>query len=106
MNGAQPSGVGRLRLRIARSFAIMKQIRIYGGVYMIFLKALAVVLGLAFLLFGYFIYFKKKYNLINGFEADFQDGRKNEAYAKRVGLVEFVVGIALLIAGVALILFT
>ena len=27
---------------------------------MIFLKALAVVLGLAFLLFGYFIYFKKK----------------------------------------------
>ena len=63
------------------------------------------VLGLAFLLFGYFIYFKKKYNLINGFEADFQDGRKNEAYAKRVGLVEFVVGIALLIAGVALILF-
>ena len=73
---------------------------------MIFPKALAVVLGLAFLLFGYFIYFKKKYNLINGFEADFQDGRKNEAYAKRVGLVEFVVGIALLIAGVALILFT
>ena len=71
---------------------------------MIFLKALAIVLGLAFLLFGYFIYFKKKYNLI-GFEADFQDGRKNEAYAKRVGLVEFVVGIALLIAGVALILF-
>ena len=70
---------------------------------MIFLKVLTVVLGLAFLLFGYFIYFKKKYNLINGFEADFQDGRKNEAYAKRVGLVEFVVGIALLIAGVALI---
>ena len=34
---------------------------------MIFLKVLAVVLGLAFLLFGYFIYFKKKYNLINGF---------------------------------------
>ena len=105
MNGAQPSDFGWLRLRFGRSFAIMKQIRIYGGVYMIFLKALAVVLGLAFLLFGYFIYFKKKYNLINGFEADFQDGRKNEAYAKRVGLVEFVVGIALLIAGVALILF-
>ena len=48
---------------------------------MIFLKVLAVVLGLAFLLFGYFIYFKKKYNLINGFE------------------------IVLLITGVALILF-
>ena len=72
---------------------------------MIVLKILAVVLGLAFLLFGYFIYFKKKYNLINGFEADFKAGRKKEEYAKRVGMVEFVVGIALLIAGVALILF-
>ena len=69
------------------------------------LKVLAFVLGLAFLLFGYFIYFKKKYNLINGFEADFKAGRKNEEYAKRVGMVELVVGIALLIAGVALILF-
>ena len=62
---------------------------------MIFLKVLAVVLGLAFLLFGYFIYFKKKYNLINGFEADFKAGRKKEEYAKKVGMVEFVVGIVL-----------
>ena len=53
---------------------------------MIFLKVLAVVLGLAFLLFGYFIYFKKKYNLINGFEADFKAGRKKEEYAKKVGI--------------------
>ena len=72
---------------------------------MIFLKVLAVVLGLAFLLFGYFIYFKKKYNLINGFEADFQAGRKKEEYAKKVGKIEFVVGIVLLITGVVLILF-
>ena len=62
---------------------------------MIFLKVLAVVLGLAFLLFGYFIYFKKKYNLINGFEADFKGGRKKEEYAKKVGMIEFVVGIVL-----------
>ena len=72
---------------------------------MIFLKVLAIVLGLAFLLFGYFIYFKKKYNLINGFEADFKAGRKNEEYARRVGMVEFVVGIAILTAGIALIIF-
>ena len=72
---------------------------------MVVLKVLAVVLGLAFLLFGYFIYFKKKYNLINGFEADFKAARKNEEYAKRVGLVEFVIGIAILIAGFALIIF-
>ncbi len=50
---------------------------------MIFLKVLAVVLGLAFLLFGYFIYFKKKYNLINGFEADFKAGRKKKKNTQR-----------------------
>ena len=72
---------------------------------MMFLKALAIVLGLAFLLFGYFIYFKKKYHLVNGFEADFKAGRMNEEYAKRVGMLELAVGIALLIAGAALILF-
>ncbi len=72
---------------------------------MLVLKILAVLLGLAFALFGYFIYFRKKYNLINGFEADFKSGRKNEDYAKRVGMVEFVVGIAILIAGLILIIF-
>ena len=72
---------------------------------MIFLKVLAIVLGLAFLLFGYFIFFKKKYSLINGFEADFKAGRKNEDYAKRVGMVEFIAGIAILTAGIALIIF-
>ncbi len=72
---------------------------------MLILKIIAVLLGLAFTLFGYFIYFRKKYNLINGFEADFKAGRKNESYAKRVGMVEFVVGIAILIAGIALIIF-
>ena len=72
---------------------------------MLILKIIAVLLGLTFTLFGYFIYFRKKYNLINGFEADFKAGRKNEDYAKRVGMVEFVVGIAILIAGIALIIF-
>ena len=72
---------------------------------MVVIKVLAILLGLAFLLFGYFICFKNKFNLINGFEADFKAGRKNEEYAKRVGMVEFVIGIALLIAGFALIIF-
>ena len=71
---------------------------------MLVLKILAFLLGLAFTLFGYFIYFRKKYNLINGFEADFKAGRKNEDYAKRVGMVEFVIGIAILIAGFILII--
>ena len=70
---------------------------------MLVLKIIAVLLGLAFALFGFFIYFRKKYNLINGFEADFKAGRKNEDYAKRVGMVEFVIGISILIAGIILI---
>lgn len=43
---------------------------------MLALKTIVVLLGLAFTLFGYFIYFRKKYNLINSFEADFKAGRK------------------------------
>ena len=72
---------------------------------MLALKIIAVALGAAFTLFGYFIFFQKKYSLINGFEADLKAGRKNEAYARRVGLVEFVLGIAILLAGIALIAF-
>ena len=69
------------------------------------LKIVAFVLGLAFLLFGYFIYFKKKYHLINDFSADYKAGRKNERYAERVGLIELILGIVLLAVGVVLIVF-
>lgn len=72
---------------------------------MIVLKIITVLLGLAFTLFGYFIYFKKKYNLINGFEAEFKAGKKDESYAKRVGIIEFVFGIVFMIAGIILIIF-
>lgn len=72
---------------------------------MLVLKIVSVLLGSAFALFGYFIYFRKKNNLINGFEADFKAGRKDENYAKRVGMAEFVLGIAILIAGIVLIIF-
>ena len=68
---------------------------------MLALKIIAVTLGAAFAAFGYLIFFRKKYSLINGFVA----GRKNEACARRVGLVELVVGIACLAAGIALIVF-
>ena len=72
---------------------------------MFVLKIMAVVLGLAFALFGFFIYFRKKYNLINGFEEDFKAGLKDENYAKRVGMVEFVLGISILVAGIVLVIF-
>lgn len=72
---------------------------------MLALKIIAVVLGLAFTAFGYFIFFKKKYSFINGFEEDYKTGRRTEDYAKRVGLIEFAVGIAVLIAAVILLIF-
>ena len=71
---------------------------------MLILKTLLPIAGAAFLLFGYFIFFRKKYSLINGFDAAFKEGRKTERYARRVGLVEFILGILLLIASVILIL--
>ena len=72
---------------------------------MTIVKILAFILGAAFLLFGYFIYFRKKYSLINGFEEDLKAGRKTEEYAKKVGAVEFAVGVACILAGIALVIF-
>ncbi len=72
---------------------------------MLVVKIITIILGLAFLLFGYFIYFQKKYNLINGFSEDYKTGRKDEKYAKRVGLIEWMLGIVLLTIGVILIVF-
>ena len=73
---------------------------------MLVLKICTVLLGLTFLLFGYFIYFRAKYNLINDFKAEYEAGRKDEQYAKRVGLIEFIVGIVLLVTSIILIVFT
>ncbi len=72
---------------------------------MLILKIIAISLGLTFTLFGYLIYFKKKYNLVNGFEADFKAGRKTESYASQIGLIEFIIGVVISIAALALIVF-
>lgn len=61
------------------------------------LKIISLILALAFIFFGYNIYFRKKYNLINNFEKDYKNGLKNEKYAKKVGLVELILGISLFI---------
>ena len=71
---------------------------------MLALKIILVIVGVAFTLFGYFIFFKKKYSLINGYTEDYKAGRKDENYAKRVGIVEFIVGIVILVASVFLII--
>ena len=71
---------------------------------MLALKIILVIVGVAFTLFGYFIFFKKKYSLINGYTEDYKAGRKDENYAKRVGIVEFIAGIVILVASVFLII--
>ena len=71
---------------------------------MTLLKIILILLGLAFITFGYLIYFKEKYNLINGFEADFKSWKKTEAYAKKVGLVELIIGIIFILIGIIVII--
>ena len=73
---------------------------------MTFFKILTACLGIAFILFGYFIFFRRKYSLVNGFDEDFKAGLKTEAYARRVGLVEFVIGIVLVITAILLTILT
>lgn len=60
-------------------------------------KIISLILAIFFIFFGYNIYFRKKYNLINNFENDYKNGLKNEKYAKRVGLIELILGISLFI---------
>ncbi len=72
---------------------------------MLVLKILLLAVGAAFLLFGYLIFFKKRYSLINGFEADRKEGRKTERYAERVGLAELIAGVFFFSAGILLVLF-
>lgn len=72
---------------------------------MIALKIILTLVGLLFIGFGYSIYFKKKYSLINGFIEAYKRGEKTEDYAKRVGLIELILGIIILSIAVILFIF-
>jgi hypothetical protein len=72
---------------------------------MLVMTIIDALLGSAFAVIGYLIFFKKKYSLINGFDAAFKEGRKTEAYARRVGMIEFVLGTVLLVASVISLFF-
>lgn len=71
---------------------------------MLILKIMLILLGFSFITFGYLIYSKKRYDLINGFESDLKVGRKTEEYAKKVGKIELAIGAVLLIAGIVVII--
>ena len=70
---------------------------------MTLLKIILIALGTTFSIFGYLIYFKKKYNLINDYEANRKAGKKTESYARKIGLIELLLGIAWLMVGLYLI---
>lgn len=71
---------------------------------MTLLKIMLITIGVAFTLFGYKFYFQKRYNLINGFDDAYKAGRKTELYAKKVGLIEFVLGIVIALIGICVII--
>lgn len=71
---------------------------------MLIVKIILMAVGVAFTTFVYAIYFRKKYNLINGFEEAYKAGRKTELDAKRVGLVELIIGISLTVIGICVII--
>ena len=67
---------------------------------MIALGILMVLVGILFGGFGYLIAFRKKYALINHFVDDRHHGKFDEAYAKRVGLMELAAGFLFLLFGI------
>ena len=70
------------------------------------LKIIVFVPGVIFCLFGYLIVWKKKYNLINDFKARKKVGSQKDADAIRIGQVELILGIGLLVLFVLLMIFT
>lgn len=68
---------------------------------MLVLKIALILIGILFIGFGYFIFFKSTYSLINNFAADKKNKRYDDNYAKRVGFIEFIGGLVILILGVS-----
>lgn len=66
------------------------------------LKILLFILGTVFSTFGYLIYFRKKYSLVNSFNLDVVYKRKDSSYAKKLGLIEFVLGLGLIVLAIIL----
>ena len=73
---------------------------------MLILKLILLALGLTFSLFGYRIVFKKKFGLINDFEARKKVGSQTDADAIRVGKIVLTLGAGLLVLFVLLMIFT
>ena len=73
---------------------------------MLILKLILLALGSTFSVFGYLIVFKKKFGLINDFEARKKVGSQTDADAIRVGKIVLTIGAGLLVLFVLLMIFT
>ena len=73
---------------------------------MLLLKIIILALGITFSVFGYLIVFKKKFGLINDFEARKKVGSRTDADAIRFGKVALSLGAGLLVLFVLLMIFT
>ena len=66
---------------------------------MIAFRFVLIFVGITLAIFGFFIYFKGKYNLINNFEVDKKNLKYDDRYAKRVGSIEFFGGLIISVLG-------
>ena len=66
---------------------------------MIVLSITLTILGLVFMVCGYTIRFKHKYNIINYFEEEKQKGMLDDNYAKGLGNITFYGGIIMTFMG-------
>lgn len=73
---------------------------------MLILKFILLALGITFSVFGYLIVFKKKFGLINDFEARKKVGSQTDADAIRVGKIVLTLGAGLLVLFMLLMIFT
>ena len=73
---------------------------------MLILKLILSALGITFSIFGYLIVFKKKFGLINDFEARKKVGSRTDADAIRFGKVALRLGAGFLVLFVLLMIFT
>ena len=67
---------------------------------MVVLKILWILVGILLAGFGYLIYIKKKYSLINNFEDDKKLNIYDDIYASRVGLIELIGGFVCVVLGI------
>ena len=73
---------------------------------MLVLILIILALEITFSVFGYLIVFKKKFGLINDFEARKKVGSQTDADAIRVGKNSLTLGVGLLVLFVLLMIFT